>query len=97
MPTCRTIMCPQSTILRLVASALLLSAIPLLPLSVSVSPAQAQPVLSTPLFQVEGVLEEGGTRLTEDDTLYAEHEFEGEAGQTITIVMESLEFDTYLP
>ena len=49
-----------------------------------------------PILQVEGMLEEGDDTFPEDRTLYDTYTFEGQAGQSISIVMESLEFDTYL-
>lgn len=59
------------------------------------SPAVAQSD-EPPLFQVEGVLEPGDEVLPDDGSLFDAHPFEGQAGQTVTIVMHSAEFDTYL-
>lgn len=49
-----------------------------------------------PILQVQGVLEEGDNVLDEDNTLYDVHSFEGKAGQSITISLESDNFDTYV-
>lgn len=49
-----------------------------------------------PLIQEQGVLEEGDSILQSDGSLYDQYTFEGEEGQSITISMESDEFDTYL-
>jgi CHAT domain-containing protein/tetratricopeptide (TPR) repeat protein len=68
-------------------------------------PALAQPIspeVSTrtdpaePILQIQGVLEVGDTVLSEDGSLYDEYTFEGQAGQTVIITLESVEFDTYL-
>ena len=48
-----------------------------------------------PLLRVEGVLEPGDP-LLDNGGLYDEYSFEGQAGQTISITLESLAFDTYL-
>jgi CHAT domain-containing protein/tetratricopeptide (TPR) repeat protein len=47
------------------------------------------------LLQVEGVLEDGDGVL-DDASLYDAHAFEGRAGQTVAITLESVEFDTFL-
>jgi len=47
------------------------------------------------ILQTEGVLTDGSPTL-QDGSLYEEHSFQGEAGQTVTISLESSEFDTYL-
>jgi S1-C subfamily serine protease len=47
------------------------------------------------LLQTEGLLNSSSPTL-EDGSLYAEHSFQAEAGQTVTISLESSEFDTYL-
>jgi len=47
------------------------------------------------LLSVEGVLEPGDETL-EDESLFDSYSFEGRAGQTVTIVLESVEFDPYL-
>ena len=43
-----------------------------------------------------GVLEAGDTMLPNDNSFFDLHSFEGRAGQTVTITLESDEFDTYL-
>ena len=48
-----------------------------------------------PILEVEGVLEAGDLVLG-DDSLYDEYVFQGRAGETVSITLESLEFDTYL-
>jgi hypothetical protein len=48
------------------------------------------------LLQVEGVLAEGSLVLPQDGSLYNEHTFEGRAGQSVAIDLESDEFDTFL-
>ncbi|PSB13552.1 serine protease [filamentous cyanobacterium CCP2] len=50
---------------------------------------------SSPLLQTEGLLGES-SRTLQDGSLYEEHTFYGTAGQTVTISLESNEFDTYL-
>jgi len=50
---------------------------------------------SAVLLEVEGALEPGDETLS-DGSLFDVYPFEGEAGQSITIRMESDEFDTYL-
>ena len=58
--------------------------------------ALAQPEDSSKiLFQIEGALEEGD-QIFEDGSLYDEHLFQGKAGETISITLESLHFNTYL-
>ena len=47
------------------------------------------------LLQTEGALGENSRRL-QDNSLYEEHTFYGTAGQTVTISLESPDFDTYL-
>lgn len=47
------------------------------------------------ILQTEGSLN-GGSPTLQDGSFYQEHSFEGEAGQTLTISLESNEFDTYL-
>ena len=48
------------------------------------------------LLQEEGYLGQGALVLQSDGSLYQEHSFHGEAGQQVTVTMESDEFDTYL-
>lgn len=50
---------------------------------------------SVAALQTEGLLS-GSSPALEDGSLYEEHSFQGNAGQTITISLESSEFDTYL-
>ncbi|NEQ97644.1 MAG: tetratricopeptide repeat protein, partial [Cyanothece sp. SIO2G6] len=53
---------------------------------------------ASPLLQVEGMIEDGDRVLPDSspEVTYDEYTFEGQAGQVVSIVMESLEFDTYL-
>jgi S1-C subfamily serine protease len=48
-----------------------------------------------PLLRTEGWLGQD-SRTLQDGSLYEEHTFQGTAGQTVTITLESSEFDTYL-
>jgi CHAT domain-containing protein/tetratricopeptide (TPR) repeat protein len=58
--------------------------------------AQAKPANdANVLLQREGVLEDGDSVL-HDGSLYDAYTFEGRAGQTVAITLESLEFDTFL-
>ncbi len=54
------------------------------------------PSPSEPLLQVEGVLEAGDEVLEQDGSLYDIYSFEGQAGQAVSIVMESAELDSYV-
>lgn len=47
------------------------------------------------ILQEAGVLDSGGPVLP-DGSLYAEYSFEGESGQSVTVTLESDDFDTYL-
>lgn len=47
------------------------------------------------ILQTEGILN-GGSPTLQDGSFYEEHSFQGDAGQTVTISLESSEFDTYL-
>ncbi|MGG6242687.1 tetratricopeptide repeat protein [Nodosilinea sp. AN01ver1] len=58
--------------------------------------AQVEAHAPTPLLQIEGALTSDSPLLSGDGTPYTEHTFEGQAGQTVTIVMESLALDAYL-
>lgn len=50
---------------------------------------------SAPLLEVNGVLEPGDPTLS-DGSLYDDYTFEGRAGQSVTITLESNDFNTYL-
>jgi serine protease Do len=50
---------------------------------------------SSPLLEAEGLLGQN-SRTLQDGSLYEEHTFYGTAGQTVTISLESEDFDTYL-
>lgn len=61
----------------------------------------AQPVLQTPqqqgyLLDEQGELGPASHVLSSDNSLYEEHYFEGRAGQTVTVMLQSNDFDTYL-
>ncbi|WP_199246378.1 tetratricopeptide repeat protein [[Phormidium] sp. ETS-05] len=51
---------------------------------------------NTESLQKNGTLEPGDRTLERDGSLYDMHIFSGKAGQTITITLESPDFDTYL-
>jgi serine protease Do len=61
-----------------------------------VSSGSASTTGSRLLLQEEGVLGQNSQTLRSDGSLYEVYDFFGEAGQQITVVMESNEFDTYL-
>ncbi len=48
------------------------------------------------ILQDDGELGSGSEVLPSDGSLYQEHSFEGTAGQTVVITLESQDFDTYL-
>jgi serine protease Do len=48
------------------------------------------------LLQEQGTLGPGASVLQSDGSFYREHSFQGAAGQSITISLESSDFDTYL-
>jgi Bacterial pre-peptidase C-terminal domain len=81
-----------SSIYRLTVAALGFSLMAIAPSWKAVS-AQTN---ANPLLQEAGVLEEGDTVLKEDGSLYDIYTFEGRANQSVTITVESLDFDTYL-
>jgi Cys-tRNA synthase (O-phospho-L-seryl-tRNA:Cys-tRNA synthase) len=56
----------------------------------------AQLSYSEQILRKEGTLEEGDTVLAEDGSLYDTYLFEGRAGQAISIIITSEDFDTYL-
>lgn len=56
----------------------------------------SSPTQTGVLLQEEGVLDQGADVLPSDGSLYREHVFYGEAGQRVTVTMESNDFDTYL-
>ena len=51
---------------------------------------------SSTLLQEQGILGANSQIWSEDNSLYEEYQFQGQQGQTVTITMESTEFDTYL-
>lgn len=63
--------------------------------SAATSPA-TRPQQSGVILQESGVLGQNSLVLSSDGSLYEEHLFEGQAGQLVTINMESNDFDTYL-
>ncbi|MGG6295630.1 tetratricopeptide repeat protein [Leptolyngbya sp. AN02str] len=88
-------------LLCLFTSTVLVSAAALRPQSAIAEPSlllaqAASAQTAAPLLQVEGVLEDGDLRFPDNNSLYDIHQFEGQSGQTVTIVMESLEFDPNL-
>lgn len=61
------------------------------------SPTPApSPTPTQPLLREEGTLEPGDAVLPSDNSLFDRFTFPGEAGQRVTISLESTEFDTYL-
>ncbi|MBD2459629.1 trypsin-like peptidase domain-containing protein [Oscillatoria sp. FACHB-1407] len=60
------------------------------------TPPRSVPGQTGLILREEGVLGPGAQVLESDGSLYREHSFRGNAGQTVTITMESNEFDTYL-
>lgn len=58
--------------------------------------ASARAADRQPILQVQGALEQGDNVLDEDKSLYDVHDFEGRAGQSVTISVESTDFDTYV-
>lgn len=48
------------------------------------------------IIREEGELKSGDSVVASDGSLYDDYRFEGQAGQTITITLESEDFDTYL-
>jgi len=48
------------------------------------------------ILQQEGTLEDGDAILPNDGSLYDSYSFEGRAGQAISIILTSEDFDTYL-
>ncbi|MBE9119015.1 PPC domain-containing protein [Lusitaniella coriacea LEGE 07157] len=69
------------------------SLVPIAPHWIDTVAAQTPP---QPLLQEQGMLEEGDKVLADDDSLYDVHQFEGRAGQSLSISVESEDFDTYL-
>ena len=59
------------------------------------SPIGAPPVPDV-LLQARGVLDDSAPIIPADGSRYQEHTFRGRAGQTVTIMMSSPAFDTYL-
>ena len=49
-----------------------------------------------PLNIPHGTLDDSSSRLISDSSRYQEHRFEGREGKTVTITMESSDFETYL-
>ncbi|WAL59090.1 trypsin-like peptidase domain-containing protein [Thermocoleostomius sinensis] len=62
-------------------------------LELSTIATNPQPTVA--ILQTEGLLGSSSPKL-EDGSLYEEHSFQGNAGQTVTISLESSDFDTYL-
>ena len=48
------------------------------------------------ILDTQGALEEGDQVLESDNSLYDEYTFDGEEGQSVTVTLESSDFDTYL-
>lgn len=58
-------------------------------------PTEAISGEDTPVV-IEGALEPGDSVLSSDGSLYDEHTIDGVAGESVTITLESPDFDTYL-
>lgn len=56
----------------------------------------SSPEQATVLLQEQGTLGPDSPVLESDNSFYQEHSFQGEAGQIITVSLESSDFDTYL-
>ncbi|MGF1500034.1 MAG: trypsin-like peptidase domain-containing protein [Elainellaceae cyanobacterium] len=54
------------------------------------------PATGGAILQERGVLQAGSRVLPSDGSLYEQHEFQGQAGQTVTITLQSQDFNTYL-
>jgi hypothetical protein len=55
-----------------------------------------EPLTPREILLEQGMLEDGDQVYEQDGSLYDVHQFSGEAGQVITITVESDEFDTFL-
>ena len=58
--------------------------------------SNSSPTTKAPLLLEQGILEEGDSLIPGDNTLYDSFVLEGSAGQSITITLESEDFDTFL-
>ena len=66
------------------------------PTNPSLSSAQSTTAIASTILQRQGVLENGDSVMSSDGSLYDIYTFEGRAGQSVTIALESRAFDTYL-
>lgn len=62
----------------------------------SASPGPSLPSTAIPLLQQQGALQAGDSVIPIDGSFYDQYTFTGQAGQTVTLWMQSSEFDTYL-
>jgi uncharacterized protein YecT (DUF1311 family) len=62
----------------------------------SPSPSQQITTGRSLLLQEQGVLASGDSVLPSDNSLYDQYTFQGTAGQSITVTVESSDFDTYV-
>lgn len=85
---------PQRLVQWFAAPMLLSAGVLLPPPPIAIAQVERQP--AEVILQVEGALGPDSPTLTSDGTPYAIHTFEGQAGQTVTLVMESLVLDAYL-
>ncbi|NJR57728.1 MAG: tetratricopeptide repeat protein [Cyanobacteria bacterium CRU_2_1] len=74
----------------------LLTSAPVFSQEVAQETSPAAPTSAEVLLDVQGILEPGDPVLSSDGSLYDEYSFTGQAGQSIVIVLESVEFDPYL-
>ena len=65
-------------------------------INLAISMAKESPIKGLLLLQEQGVLASGDSVLPSDNSLYDQYTFQGSAGQTVTITVESAEFDTYV-
>lgn len=62
----------------------------------SASPVPSLPSTAILLLQQQGALQAGDSVIPIDGSFYDQYTFTGQAGQTVTLWMQSSEFDTYL-
>jgi len=63
---------------------------------ISPSPSQQTNTGRSLLLQEQGVLASGDSVLPSDNSLYDQYTFQGRAGQSVTVTVESSDFDTYV-
>jgi hypothetical protein len=75
-----------------------LATVPQLQISAGRSPSPSQQTTTggSLLLQEQGVLASGDSVLPSDNSLYDQYTFQGTAGQSVTVTVESSDFDTYV-